>query len=465
MLIFEKISNKHILYLIAFLSFFVSIIYKIGSFPITRWDEARLAISAIEMMETKNIFVPTYMFEADHWSTKPFLLVFLQYLSFEVFGVSEFAFRFPSILANIGVVILLLIFSRNVLHDIKIGLLSIIVLYSLPGFNLIHISRTGDYEPLLVFFQTLYVLNLITYLKKEEEINLYWTALGIIGAILTKGIGGGIMLFAISLSVLVFKKYRKKINLKMILLVIIPTLISFLYYPIRNIVDPGYFVKVIENEVLGRFNNSIEGHKAPIYFYAFRLISYNWAWLLVLIYFSISKLFTLIDKTLITLLIVFLTVISLSETKLIWYMAPIYPFLALLIGGKISSIYEKAEFKRQNVVILIAILHIAYNMYKNDNIENKILSYKDYQLTELFYKKPAFLSNKTIIEHGYYPQNLFYAKKCKIDGIKVEYINEIQNLSFKHLIVYQEEVIRKIKNKHTVLREKDHGKFKELTIK
>src|SRR6185503_6962568 len=72
----------------------------------TLWDldEGRNATCAWEMMESGNWIVPTFNSSLrDH---KPALLYWLQILSYLLFGVNEFAARFPSALAALGTVLL-----------------------------------------------------------------------------------------------------------------------------------------------------------------------------------------------------------------------------------------------------------------------------------------------------------------------------------------------------------------------
>src|SRR5438105_782024 len=63
-------------------------------------DEGRNATAAMEMMETGNFVVPT--FNARLRVDKPILHYWLLVGSFQVFGINEFAVRFPSALAALG---------------------------------------------------------------------------------------------------------------------------------------------------------------------------------------------------------------------------------------------------------------------------------------------------------------------------------------------------------------------------
>ena len=79
----------------------------IGSARLFDWDEINFAESAREMIVTGDWFNVRINFES-FWE-KPPLFIWMQALSMKIFGVGEFAARFPN--AIIGIVTLLLLFN------------------------------------------------------------------------------------------------------------------------------------------------------------------------------------------------------------------------------------------------------------------------------------------------------------------------------------------------------------------
>lgn len=71
----------------------------LGSFHLFDWDEINFAEAAREMLVTGDWSRPTIGFEA-FWE-KPPLFIWLQALSMKIFGVNEFAARFPNAMAGI----------------------------------------------------------------------------------------------------------------------------------------------------------------------------------------------------------------------------------------------------------------------------------------------------------------------------------------------------------------------------
>src|SRR6218665_2677155 len=92
----------------------------LGQAHLFDWDEINFAECAREMIVSKDYFSVTIDF-APFWE-KPPLFIWLSALSMNIFGVNEFAARFPNALC--GVVTLLLIFNTGRrLYDNRMGLL------------------------------------------------------------------------------------------------------------------------------------------------------------------------------------------------------------------------------------------------------------------------------------------------------------------------------------------------------
>lgn len=81
---------------------FLLFVFDIGSFPLISPDEPRYAETAREMIES-NDFVNLFCNYLPRFD-KPILFYWFEVLSFKVFGINEFAARFPSVLAGMGMV-------------------------------------------------------------------------------------------------------------------------------------------------------------------------------------------------------------------------------------------------------------------------------------------------------------------------------------------------------------------------
>ena len=95
----------------------------LGNVHLFDWDEINFAESAREMIESGDYLTVRINFEP-FWQ-KPPLFIWMQVLSMKIFGINEFAARFPN--AVCGIITLLILFGiGRRIYDIKFGLLWIL---------------------------------------------------------------------------------------------------------------------------------------------------------------------------------------------------------------------------------------------------------------------------------------------------------------------------------------------------
>ena len=167
----------------------------IGCVHLFDWDEINFAESAREMLITGDYLNVQVNFET-FWEKPPFF-IWLQAISMKLFGVNEFAARFPNAIAGI-VTLLVLFFIGNRLKNIQLGLLwAVCYLVSfLPFFYF----KSGIIDPWFNLFIFLGIFYIIQYTSVENNGNRYLQALlsaFFIGlATLTKG-PVGLLIFGI----------------------------------------------------------------------------------------------------------------------------------------------------------------------------------------------------------------------------------------------------------------------------
>lgn len=167
----------------------------IGRVHLFDWDEINFAESAREMLITSDYLNVQVNFET-FWE-KPPLFIWLQALSMKLFGVNEFAARFPNAIAGI-VTLLVLFFIGNRLKNTQFGLLwaTCYLVSFLPFFYF----KSGIIDPWFNLFIFLGIYYIILYTSVENNENRYLQALlsaFFIGlATLTKG-PVGLLIFGI----------------------------------------------------------------------------------------------------------------------------------------------------------------------------------------------------------------------------------------------------------------------------
>ncbi len=427
---------------IALLSFLL--FYHLDHFTIRMWDESRVVENAYEMYFTGDWVVVTFEGMPEMWSTKPPLFLWVECISMAIFGVNEFAVRFPSALAALITCLALLTFGKKRLGSSQVGYLSAIILVTSSGFVCEHVSRTGDYEALLILFITGFSLLMFRYVEKPSK----WLILGffgcLLGAVLTKSIQGLIFLPGLTIYVIRQKKLFALLKDPFFYLGAVFFVVGVAaYYLGRESLNPGYLQAVWENELGGRFTVAQEQHSGPFTFYFERLGKNFLTWIIFfpLGFFGFKSSSEQIRRaTFFTLTHSFsyLFLISCSVTKLDWYFAPVLPFFALFVG---IGIYEaiqrlaeriskfKAFIQKPFGYIGICALVVIYPYFDQ---AKRICRTEEYDWDKEPYALGYYLRdharsgiplpNENLCYDGYFPQLRFPASMCEEKGWKVNFV-------------------------------------------
>lgn len=435
--------------------------------PIQLWDEARLANTAIEMLHTHNWLIPTYGYQPDLWSTKPPLMIWLQALSIKAFGINELAVRLPSALAAFTLVLGLYFFIARLSKKPLLGLTVTISLLSTLGYITLHVTRTADYDSLLTALICFAACSFFSYLHSSKSISLYALFLFLAFGVLTKGVAA----LLITPAFILFALHKRKF---ISILSDYHTYIGFIvfvcivggYYFFRYQSNPQYLQAVWENELWGRMATAKENNSGNDWYYIHYLFFHGYRYYIPFAIFGVIGMMTTKDKILkdigvfsLLIIVCHQLVISLSATKLYWYVAPEYPFLAILSG---LGIYFLGQFivafnliKRQQIATLVLLLLVFsfpyYWVVRSVALRPIISSGSDSQPMALYLKtvldgKPIF-KNATLVWDGYVANLEFYRKALRAKKIPFSYNDGQSLLGHEKVIVYKDEIKQMIIDK------------------
>lgn len=262
---------KNMPFVIAVLATFVVLLLFVGKpIPIVIWDEGRIIANAMEMRQNGFSLITTYNYQPDLWNTKPPLLVWLMTGSMALFGPSELALRVPSLISSLGTILMVMLFLRHITRSVPIAVFGGLSLAASVGFFGEHGARTGDYDALLCFFTAGYILLLFFAIHRQRP-PLRWLFLAgalAAGALMTKSVAGAVPAAGFLIYVMLTGRWRR--------LFITPRYIAaaaFAIFPIigflalREYADPGYLNAMIYNDVTGRFNEALDDHSGPPWYY------------------------------------------------------------------------------------------------------------------------------------------------------------------------------------------------------
>jgi hypothetical protein len=241
------------------------------------------------------------------------------------------------------------------------------------GYVTPHVARSADYDSLLVLFTTgavmAFGLALEPRTATEVAVRPCWImcfAGMTILALFTKDIAACLMLPGL----VVYAALRRSLVAMVLSPVVwacalLVLVVTATFLVLRESAAPGYVQALLTNDVTGRFAGALDGHPGPWWQYLNDLVkvwplgfsrpfhwmdpggsAFPWSWL-----FPLSALSAITSKTpaarraaLLALCAVasLLFFISSSQTKLAWYNAPVYPFLAVLTGLGAKRVWDIA---------------------------------------------------------------------------------------------------------------------------
>jgi 4-amino-4-deoxy-L-arabinose transferase-like glycosyltransferase len=324
----------------------LTLMFRNSAVPMQIWDESRNANNALEMSRTGYSLVTHFHGAPDHWSTKPPLLIWLITLCLRSGLPPLLAVRLPSITAATASVLLVFFFCRVRLRDRVAGLLAGLTLLAAPLFVGWHTGRTGDFDSLVVFFTLAYGLAFWCYVEAHGRARTQWMVLAGMAValnVLTKGVGGVLALPALFLYAMARGKLRSLLlDSRLWLMLASIALVCCGYYGLREHYDPGYLHAVWKNEFTGRYLATNEEHVGGSLYY-FWVLAGKFEPGFLLVPLAAIPLFRT-DRyrravILLCLLVsaVLLAVLTVSKTKIFWYLAPATPFLALAVGIGVSD--------------------------------------------------------------------------------------------------------------------------------
>jgi len=209
----------------------------LGGVHLFDWDEINFAESAREMLQTHD-FLTVQINYLPFWE-KPPLFIWMQVLSMKLFGVNEFAARFPDAIAGV-VTLMVLYLIGDKLFSRRFALIWVLVYAGsiLPQLYF----RSGIIDPWFNLFIFLGIYFMMLYLTSNHNRKEIWTiflSAAFIGlAVMTKGpVGLLVFLLALIVWLILNGNWKKIFNLRFLLVYGITLLVVGGFWFILQIAD------------------------------------------------------------------------------------------------------------------------------------------------------------------------------------------------------------------------------------
>jgi len=316
-----------------------NVFFGIGGAPLTDPDEPVYAETAREMIEFQDYLSPRIFNE--FWYDKPPMYYWLVAGSFHIFGINEFGARFPAA-AMAVLTVLLIYFSMFKLFNERAAFYAALVLGTC--INIFYMGKAAVTDTTLMFFMT---ASLLSFLQEE-----YWVMYVCMGlATLTKGPIGIVFPGAIIFLYLVVSGQIKRLG-KMHILpgILICLLVAGPWYYLMYRVHGMEFINTfIGFHNITRFTTPEHPTRVLWYYYLPVIVLGIFPWTGILLQSIRATISESRSRDLHILLfmqvwwIFVLVFFSISQTKLVSYILPLFPALAIMIGWNIDRMMKENQ--------------------------------------------------------------------------------------------------------------------------
>lgn len=316
----------------------------LGRLPLREPDEGRYAEIPREMLERGDFITPHLNYVK--YFEKPPLHYWVNAVSLSAFGRNEFAARFPSALLGLGGVLLTYFFGRRIFGR-REGLYSAVILGSSLGYlvlgrmNSIDITLTFCMTACLGFF-------LLASRDGEQRKGLFYHLFYLFAAltVLAKGLIGIVLPGGIIFMYLLFtKRWRLLREMRLVtgsFLFLVVCAPWFILVSLKNPEFPRFF---FIHEHFERFLTKVHHRYEPPWFFIPVILLGLIPWTFFLPE-ALKNIWKTRDHRKLYLALwvgVIFIFFSASSSKLIPYLLPVFPALALLLGTAISEAFDRDE--------------------------------------------------------------------------------------------------------------------------
>lgn len=334
-----------------FLSMLISLFYTLwlGNYPFFTPDEGRYSEVAREMVATGDYITPRVNGVA--FLDKPVLYYWLQAAAIQLFGVKEWAIRlFPALLGIFGCLMTYICGRR--LFSRRTGFISALILATTPlYFGGAHYANLDLEVAVFISSTLLCFITGIFSTGKTRSFFLFSAYIFAAMAFLTKGLIGFAFPGIIALCwIIILKRWQdfktahlgKGITLAIIL--VLP------WYILAQQANPQFLHFFFVTQQVTRFLSTAEfNNPTPFWFYFPVVLVGFFPWTIFLFqagYHSIrnpwkEKAKHPVELFLLLWLVIVMTFFSIPRCKMIGYILPVFPALALLVGNYLAQVWEQ----------------------------------------------------------------------------------------------------------------------------
>ncbi len=322
--------------------------FRLGRDSFWDWDECIYSQYGKTMKLTGNFLTNQWLGQAR--LEKPPLYSWLLQVPY-LFGINEFNARVLSVIATFVLLIFVYFFAKKFFSE-RVAVLSTLLMLTAETLVVYSIRVNTD-----TFFTLFIFLGFFFWILSDKKSKFsYLSGLFFASSVMVKGLGITAYLTAIFLSILINFKREKFMNFIKMLSSFLVLIVPWHIYEYFTYGNQFIHVYIVEN-LIQRAKNPIEFHFGGRLFYIKLAYEELQPWILAIIILPLFYLLKLkkylslkaagkelrskeILFTLLLLIIIPFISISSIQTKIAWYLMPIYPFLAIFLAYSLDLLLK-----------------------------------------------------------------------------------------------------------------------------
>jgi len=351
----NKMKNHWKFILLLFVSAIV-LFMNVGSYGLIESSDARYAEIARAMYLSGDYLHPNLM-DVHHYHKPPFTYQ-ITALGYHLFGINSFGARFFLQIAILIQLVLVYALTLQLFTKRETALWAVMIYFSFPLVSMA--SRNLTTDAFLTMFALLSIYSWVLYRKEGNYGYLYLFTMSLAFGFFTKG---PVIFIVPLIFILAYNRIEPSKNslgyhhLFAWILFVAVAFSWFIYLAIQNLHFLDYF---LGHQTVDRFAKNAFSRTEPFWYFLLFAPLVGLPWLLVFPYLLKAKKILFTKKSLyMTLLIAVLVPLiffSISSSKRILYILPLYSLFAVLIAQLLSTLSEEKSKIVNNIVVSYAMI-------------------------------------------------------------------------------------------------------------
>ncbi|OGZ42742.1 MAG: hypothetical protein A3H62_02620 [Candidatus Ryanbacteria bacterium RIFCSPLOWO2_02_FULL_44_40] len=324
-----------------FLSFF-----QLGSSAFIDYDEATYAQVLHESLQRKDLL--SFTKDGEPWFDKPPLLFWMMAASVGIFGETELALRLPSAFFIVLAIILTWLMGLRLFRDPTVALGAAFILLTTTIFIF-----SGRQVRMDIPVTTAILFTFYAFIRGVHQPAWYiGVGMGIAVGVLLKSVIGLLAIPLFFIHSLIYQRWDWLLSRYFWFGILLMTAILLPWLIQQHILYGESFWNHLISNIVGRYANPVIGTQIPFY-YTKHLIKFVEPWTAVFVIVLIAFLLTgwrnffrrKAQLTTLSIALFMLFLFGSSASKLFFYIAPLFPFMALFIVSTGIPLIRKAKLR------------------------------------------------------------------------------------------------------------------------